>query len=1340
MSTKNAEKLVVPVPDGERNGSSLSGGEQRAVLSAQQKRLWSVQEGGSRFSSRLLGRIQGNLDPQLLCTCLRRVAEKYEILHTVFCSGQEGMVARLLPGRDIVKWNELDLRGQSGEEPRCEVDSWPWQVQAFAGPDCSLLESTLVVVAPDEYRLLLRIPAACGDSLSLANLWREAAWCYSHSAELVSDEVLQYTDYAHWQQDLMGAEERLGAVSSWLEEPQDRRPDWRPSASSTANGDGRDSGRYFDFQIPEQIVRRLKQISGSSHVAMESILLASWLGFLALCRNLSQLCVGVSCDGRSIDVLKNAIGLFELYVPLSIHVQGHDTLLTLLRSAETALAETARYQQGINWEDPAIAGAKARLFEFGFSYAECSGEIHESGVKFSLQARHSQIDRFTLALHGCRSEEGLKCAFSYDNSHLQAAVINLLHRGFIGFLQEIAANPDRSMAGLESVRDVQRQLVMEWNQTAQDFPSQRCLHELFEDQAQATSQAIAVRDGERCVSYAELNGKANQIANELRQLGVCPETLVGICLKRSIEMVAGVLGILKAGGAYVPIDPQLPRARVAFLLRDTGVAIVLTDRHTAGTLPGETCLTLCLDDGLGRLGRQGTENPTSQTVPGNAAYVLYTSGSTGEPKGVVVPHVGIVNYLHWCRNAYAIHQGQGAPVQSSLSFDLTLTSLFGPLLAGRTVVLLDEEDSITSLVAALSPDADFSLLKITPAHLAIVSHYLEQHAASQRTASAPARVLVIGGEALHGETVARWRGKFPATTLVNEYGPTETVVGCCVYFVREGQEVNGTVPIGRPIANTQLYVLDGDGRPIFDDTPGELYVGGEGVSRGYLNCPGATAERFVPDPFGPRAGSRMYRTGDIGFQRADGELEYIGRLDRQVKIRGFRVELEEIETALRHSGAVLDCAVEVNAGPSEEKSLTAYVVSRPTERPVAATLRDFLSGRLPEYMVPSSFVFLSSLPYTPNGKVDRKALPLLGEPDSTRSLIPPRTETEMKILEVWEEVMQISPLGVTENFFALGGNSMLAVRIISRLEQVLNRQLSLALLFENKTIAELAVAVGRPALSHHGSSLIRIQPGTGRSPLFLVHPMGGGVFGYIHLARHLGKEQSVYGLQGSRLHGANLCRSIEEMATLYVKAMTAVDAKGPYQLGGWSMGGVVAFEMAQQLKARGLDVALLALIDSRPRPESDQVNPAGTKSPLLREIVDQFKKTYGGRFQWEYRQSELDQDQQLPLLLEQMKRLHVVAADTNETELRGILDVYCAHADALAAYVPRKYRGKLALFRSSDIHSDHTNGEDDPSLGWQEYSPHPVEIHFSPGSHDEMIFEPHVSGLARHLKPLLNPC
>jgi amino acid adenylation domain-containing protein len=517
--------------------------------------------------------------------------------------------------------------------------------------------------------------------------------------------------------------------------------------------------------------------------------------------------------------------------------------------------------------------------------------------------------------------------------------------------------------------------LVESNEMASNDSRERCVYELFEAQAERVPDAVALVCGEQRLSYAELNARANRLARLLREWGVGPEVTVGVMIARSVEMVVALLSILKAGGAYVPLDPSYPSERLDFMLADSQAAVLLTHGNRAKGLAQDSRHVIRLDDSavLNDIARQRAENLPKRVLADNLAYVIYTSGSTGRPKGAMITHRGLVNYLSWCVEAYGVAEGSGAPVHSSISFDLTVTSLFSPLVAGRCVELLSEERGVEALAAALvNRDKEFSLIKITPAHLVMLNHLLPANKAEARV-----RVLVIGGEALRSEIISSWRQPGAGKRLINEYGPTETVVGCIVFEVGEDRR-NGSEPemvlIGRPIANTESYVLDDEMKPAPIGVAGELYLGGEGVARGYLNRPEITAERFVPHPFTTREGERLYRTGDLARYLESGELEYLGRSDYQVKVRGYRIELGEVESRLREYSGVSEAVVMLHEDASGSGQLVGYVAGDGSGRLDTTELRKHLRQQLPEHMVPVRLVELLAWPLTPNGKIDRQGL------------------------------------------------------------------------------------------------------------------------------------------------------------------------------------------------------------------------------------------------------------------------------------------------------------------------------------------------------------------------------
>jgi surfactin family lipopeptide synthetase A len=531
-------------------------------------------------------------------------------------------------------------------------------------------------------------------------------------------------------------------------------------------------------------------------------------------------------------------------------------------------------------------------------------------------------------------------------------------------------------------------------------------------------------------------------------------------------MVVGLLGILKAGGAYLPLDPAYPPERLSFMLADAQAKVLLTQQGLVARLPETGAAMVCLDRDWEELAKESEQNPVVATTADNLAYVIYTSGSTGKPKGTLLVHQGLVNYLSWCTKAYAVADGCGAPVHASIGFDATITSLFSPLLVGQSITLIPEKQEIESLNAVLCSESNFSLIKITPAHLDLLSGLLPAKQVTGRT-----RALVIGGEAMSKKSLAFWQANAPDTRVFNEYGPTETVVGSCVYEILPHDSGSDSVPIGGPIANTQIYLLDAHLNPVPIGVAGELHIGGDGLGRGYLNRPELTAEKFIPNPYGAEAGTRLYRTGDLGRYLADGTIEFLGRLDNQVKLRGYRIELGEIEAVLEQHAAVRQAIVLARQDEAGEKRLVAYLVAAREQAPSLTELRRYLKQQLPEYMVPAVFVLLDELPLTPHGKLDRGALPA---PDQTRpeleqTYVAPRTPVEQKVAEIWSAVLRVNHVGVHDNFFELGGDSLLATQVMFRLSETLQLELPLRSLFEAPTVTELAATIAEADQPRYGT-------------------------------------------------------------------------------------------------------------------------------------------------------------------------------------------------------------------------------------------------------------------------------
>lgn len=901
------------------------------------------------------------------------------------------------------------------------------------------------------------------------------------------------------------------------------------------------------------------------------------------------------------------------------------------------------------------------------------------------------------------------------------------------------AHPEPPVSALPVVTSADTRQLAEWNATAADYPRQSTLVHLFDAQVTRTPEAVAVSVEGAALTYAQLNARANKLAHYLIARGVAPDVLVGLSVPRSLEMVVGLLGILKAGGAYIPLDPTYPPERLAFMLEDAGPPLIVTIQPVRETLPPHAAMDVCLDTDGRTISQEAEHAPTNGATPDGVVYALYTSGSTGKPKGVLGVHRAAVNRCAWMWSTWPFTPGEVCCQKTSLNFVDSVWEIFGPLLSGiQTVILPDAVVKDPHRFVDCLAANHVSRLVLVPSLLRVL---LDSHAdLGDRLPGL--RHWICSGEALPLDLCRRFHRVLPGAVLLNLYGSSEVAADVSWFDTRLLTPEMDSVPIGRAIANTQLYVLDESGQRVPIGMSGELYVGGDGLARSYLQRPALTRERFVPDPFGTDPGQRLYRTGDQARWRADGTLEYLGRRDQQVKLRGMRIELGEIEAALVRQPGVREAVV---AGRTEgdEVRLVAYVVSDdPPGMPPPPQLRRHLTAILPDYMVPSAFVRLDRLPLTPTGKVDRLALPAPAQ-DQTPGVHAhpgPPGPIEEKLAHIWSELLGADRVGVDDNFFDLGGHSFLAVRLFSRIEQTFTKRLPLATLLEAPTIAQLAQRVGAEDARPSWSSLVPIQSEGSRVPIFCIHGAGANVLHLRTLSQHLGTDQPFYGLQSPGLDGATApYERIEEMAAHYLRDIRPVQPTGPYIVGGFSLGGIIAFEMAQQLEAEGQPVGLLFLIDTH-FPGTPSYGPAWTRSQrrvytmlgILEFHLGTWARLGSRRFVRHWWVWARDGVKRRIARVAQRLRWPVAFEGWDAPE--SLKHVVAANLRAERTYTPRMYPGAVVLFRGSEPVVRHT----DTRLTWDEVAGDGLEVHGVPGDHNSLREEPHVRVLAAKLTACLN--
>ncbi|HEY1110997.1 MAG TPA: amino acid adenylation domain-containing protein, partial [Opitutaceae bacterium] len=919
-----------------------------------------------------------------------------------------------------------------------------------------------------------------------------------------------------------------------------------------------------------------------------------------------------------------------------------------------------------------------------------------------------------------------------------AATVARMLRCFETLLTGIVAQPDAAVSRLPLLTAAEReQVVSEFNRTATAYPRERTIAELFAEQVARSPDAPALTLRGQTLSYRELDTRAEALAVELRTLGVGPDVLVGVFFERSLEQMVALVAITKAGGAYVSFDPAYPAERLAFMLGDTQAPVILTSRALRPRLPAHSARVLCVDEARG-----SAAAPTPAIVPVRAtadslAYVSYTSGSTGRPKGVAVPQRGVVrlvretNFARFGADEVFL---QFAPV----AFDASTLEIWGALLNGGRLVIAPPGAVSLAELGELIELSGVTTLWLT-------AGLFHQMVEEQIDRLKGVRQLLAGGDVLSATHVARALEKLPRTRLINGYGPTENTTFTCCHPIVAAPAPGRSVPIGKAIANTHVYILDREQQPVPVGVPGELYTGGDGLARGYLNRPELTAEKFVPDVIGGEPGARLYRTGDLARWLPDGTVEFLGRIDRQVKIRGFRVEPGEIEAALAAHPAVKDCAVVVRSDATGAKALAAYLVAKEEPAPTSDVLRAFLAGKVPEYLVPSSFTVLPALPLNANGKVDIAALPATegARPELQGGYVAPRDEIETQLAKIWSEILGVSPVGVQDRFFDLGGHSLLAVRMVAQIEKQLGRKLPVSAIFQRRTIAELA-----PLLRPEGpafestTSLVEVQGQGDARPLYFVHGVGGGMFwGYSNLAKHLGVRRPIHAFKSRGLDGQPEWPTIEEMARAYIADLRAQQPTGPYLLGGYCFGGVVAYEMARQLEQAGERVEFLGLINSTP-PNSEYGRVGSRLSPswqfkFWRNVahwIGCFLFTWTGAERMEFirwKFSALRRKATGPVLAKNQADIAIndindlPAADDYSEQQR---ELWKTHVRALINYHPAPLQGRLTLFRT---HGHPLFCSFDEQFGWGPLARAGVEVKLMPGGHGNILDEPHVRAVAR---------
>jgi amino acid adenylation domain-containing protein/FkbM family methyltransferase len=1055
-------------------------------LSFAQQRLWfldQLEPDSAAYNCPAAVRLTGALNLDVLEKTLSEVVRRHEILRTGF-PAMDGQPVQVIAPAAPLKVELIDLGEMNADERETEAQRLAKEdaERPFDLAQGPLLRATLLRLSVDEHIALFTMHHIVSDAWSMGVLVLEIAAlyeAYSNDRPSPLPELdIQYADYAKWQQDWLRGEVLDKQLAYWKRQLQDSPPVLELPTDRPRPVARNYQGATKSVVLPSALSESLKHLSREEGTTMFMTLLAAFQVLLARYAQKDDINTGTAIAGRNKGEIEGLIGFFINTLVMRTDLSGNPTFQELLgRVRETCLGAYAHqdlpFEKLVEELQPERSLSYTPLFQVMFILHNVPREtLQLPGLTLGSHEIESVTSKFDLTLSLAESEQGIAGTMTYNTDLFEAETIERMVIHFQTLLEGVAANRKERILSLPLLSQPERrQLLFDYNDTAKEFPPVCCIHELFEAQVERTPDAAAVVYEGRQLTFAELNARANQLARHLQSLGVETEVRVSLCVEHSLEMIVGLLGILKAGGAYVGLDPAFPKERLAFMLEDSQSPLLLTQSHLLQNLPPHAAQVLCLDADWPAIALQSEDKPESRVLPENIAHLLYTSGSTGKPKGVIGEHRQLVHYLNGILERLELVPGASFAMHQTLAVDALITILYPSLTTGGALHLITSERATDPIALGdYFEQHQIDYFKTAASHMAALT------AAAQPERVMPRRLLVLGGEASRTEWIEQLQQLAPGCVIVNHYGPTETTCGVATYRAATGATapLSATLPLSRPLANSFIYLLDSELNPVPMGVPGEMYIGGGGVARGYQQRPELSAERFIPDPYSDSAGARMYTTGDLAKFLPDGNIEFLGRKDHQVKVRGYRIELDEVQTVLGHHTGVRSAVVVAHDDGAGDNRLVAYFVPEQEPAPTATQLRGYLRDALPEYMIPSIVMQLEKLPLTPQGKVDRRALPA---PDSLRRDLEkvycaPRTPTEERLAAIWMEVLRVERVGVQDNFFELGGHSLLATQVVSRMRESFATELPLRRLFEHPTVAGVAEIIDE-ALKNGGEQTLR---------------------------------------------------------------------------------------------------------------------------------------------------------------------------------------------------------------------------------------------------------------------------
>lgn len=1333
-----------------------------------QQRLWllaQLQGSSATYNMPIALQLNGNLNIDALHSSLAYLLNRHESLRMYFptVAGQPQVAIRSLDEIEVLTvqdCRELGTRNKRELDLDTQCPNIQDLIDAHAQEHFDLNTGPLfkakllqLQVYPErsrreqKYVLAINMHHIISDGWSMGVFLRELWQAYIAYSQGKTPNFaplpIQYSDYATWQRHWLQGEVLEKQIDYWKHQLGDASPllelptDYPRPAQQSYRGD-----RYI-YSLTPELTAAVNAFSQQQGVSLYMTLLATLSILLSRYSRQEDLCIGSPIANRTHSHTEGLIGFFVNTLVMRQQIKLELSFIEFLQQTRQTCLDAYAHQDVpfdvlVEKLRPERSMSYNPLFQVMFALENnASPDLDLSGLDTELLGVKGAIAKFDLTLMVIEDDHQLNCSWEYATDLFARGTIQRMAEQFAVLLQGIIDHPHQSINTLPLMTAAELQQLQSWNQNQTDYPEDKTLAQLFEQQAAKTPDQVAVVFDDYSLNYQQLNQKANQLAHYLRQnYQIQPDTLIGICVERSTEMVIGLLAILKAGGAYVPIDPNYPLERIGLMLADCGTLVLLTQSFLLDRLPLSQLQNppqvICLDQET--FTQESTANPSPQSTADNLAYVIYTSGSTGTPKGVTVPQKA-VNRLVLNTDYVQIQPTDRVAQAANIAFDAATFEIWGAILNGATLVGVNQDVLLSpQKFATYIRDTEISILFLTTA-------LFNQLVSAVPQIFNSLRCLLFGGESVDSKTVELLLNQGSPQRFLHVYGPTENTTFSSWYLIEDVPAKAITIPIGRAITNTQLYILDKYLQPVPIGLPGELHISGAGLARGYLNRPDLTAEKFMEIKLFGKT-ERIYKTGDLVRWKPDGNIEFIGRIDNQIKLRGFRIELGEIESVLLQYRAVKEAIVTVHKTENNQ-SLIAYLTGITPD--LSPQLKNYLKTRLPDYMIPAQIMVLDELPLTPNGKIDRKALPV---PNISVEAVytPPRHKVEAQLAQIWSALLERQEIGIHDNFFDLGGHSLLAVKLLNLVQQEFGQQLALSSLFQNPTIAQLAQQIGNKEIQDLNPDLVTIQPLGDATPLFCVSGSNGHGFYFRDLAINLGIERPIYGLDAPGRDGLSILpHSVADHASQLIAQLRQQQPQGPYILLGYSSGCSVAFEITSQLEQQGEKVSLLAILDA-----GLVSNPEHFKNRAdidwIWQIIQRIEALKGVSLGLEYANlaAQSDDEFRWDLAASYLYRHNALPEHSSLALLKTNMQVMRVQTLNYVNYQPvHRISAPIVLFRAEDVPEivvrelQTLTDYDLPDWGWQAYTQNHVKVISVPGTHGQMLYEPNVKTLASYLRLMM---